>query len=121
MRNGEGILDLPQLHTGTFLQREQAVLDRAVDGVEVDDDIIGGEGDVVQDGVDSRRGVLDEGEGGGGGVEEGGEEVERVLGLGWAEAADEEVGVGFGGGLVGAEGGLDGEGVGAEGSCVFYC
>ena len=73
----------------------------------------------MQDGVDTRRGVLDEGEGGGRGVEEGGEEVERVLGLGGAEAADEEVWVGFGGGLVGAEGGLDGERVGAEGSCRY--
>lgn len=41
-----------------------------------------------------------------------------MLGLGGAEAPDEEVRVRFCGALVGAEGGLDPEGVGAEGSVV---
>ena len=38
------------------------------------------------------------------------------MGLGGAEAPDEEVRVRFCGALVGTEGGLDPEGVGAEGS-----
>lgn len=73
MRYWKRILHLPKFHAGPFLQSKKPVLDCSVDGVEVDDHIVGCEGDVVQDGVNARGGVFDERERGFWRVQEGGE------------------------------------------------
>ena len=116
MRNGQVVLHLPELDRGALGQREEAIFDRSVDGIEVDDDVGGSKRDVVEDGGDGGGGILGEGEGGGGDVEERGQLRQRFAAEGGRGPADEEVGARFGQGLVRLQGRADGEGIRAVGS-----
>lgn len=60
MANGELVLDLAQLQRRGLSQRDKGLLDSAVHGVEIHQHIALLEDKVAQDGVDARRGVLDE-------------------------------------------------------------
>lgn len=114
--NREVVLDPDPARGRAFLQRGDGLADRAVDGVEVEDGIAGGEGQVAQDGVDAGRGVLDEDAVADGRVEVGGDGVPGGVEGGGLLVADEGVGARLGERLVFLLGLLDGLWVCAEGA-----